>query len=100
MKITLKNIEASRTREAANLITPERMPTGRYGFTVTKVVFSDTEKDMALYVNFDVHGENNLSKSMSVRCEPQMAEDNINFKRNFAARLIDCEKSLLGLSGT
>jgi hypothetical protein len=85
MKITLKNIEASRTREAANLITPERMPTGRYGFTVTKVVFSDTEKDMALYVNFDVHGENNLSKSMSVRCEPQMAEDNVNFKRNFAS---------------
>lgn len=85
MKITLKNIEASRTREAANLITPERMPTGRYGFTVTTVVFSDTEKDMALYVNFDVHGENNLSKSMNVRCEPQMAQDNVNFKRNFAS---------------
>jgi hypothetical protein len=85
MKITLKNIEASRTRSAANMITPERMPPGRYAFTVKTVVFSDTEKDMALYVNFDVHGENNLSKSMNVRCEPQMAQDDINFKRNLAS---------------
>ena len=85
MKIAIDNIAAARLRNAANEINSDRMPTGRYGFTVTKVVFSDKENDMALYVNYTVHGNNGISKQMSVRCEPQMSDDNVNFARNYAS---------------
>jgi hypothetical protein len=85
MKIALSNITAARLRNAANEINSDRMPTGRYGFTVTKVVFSDKENDMALYVNYTVHGNSGMSKQMSVRCEPQMSDDNVNFARNYAS---------------
>ena len=82
--MNIKFLAAARLRNAANEINSDRMPTGRYGFTVTKVVFSDKENDMALYVNYDVHGDN-CKKSMSIRCEPQLSDDNVLFARNYAA---------------
>lgn len=85
MKIALKNLEASRIRMQSKTIDSSKMPTGRYGLTVTNVVFSDTEKDLALYVNYTVHGDNNLERQMSVRCEPQMRDDHVDFKRNLAS---------------
>jgi hypothetical protein len=85
MKIALKNLEASRIRQQSKIIDSSKMPTGRYGLTVTNVVFSDTEKDLALYVNYTVHGNDNLERQMSVRCEPQMRDDHVDFKRNLAS---------------
>lgn len=85
MKIVLKNLDAARTRDTSKIIDSSKMPTGRYGLTVTNVVFSDTEKDTALYLNYTVRGDNNIEKQMSVRCEPQMRDDHVDFKRNLAS---------------
>jgi hypothetical protein len=85
MKIVLKNLNASRTRDESKIIDKSKMPTGRYGLTVTNIVFSDTTKDTALYVNYTVHGNNGISKQMSVRCEPHMRDDHVDFKRNLSS---------------
>ena len=85
MKIVLKNLDAARNRDKSKVIDKSKMPTGRYGLTVTNVVFSDTEADTALYLNYTVHGENNIERKMSVRCEPQMRDDHVDFNRNLAS---------------
>ena len=85
MKIVLKNLDAARNRDKSKVIDKSKMPTGRYGLTVTNVVFSDTEKDTALYLNYTVRGDNNIEKQMSVRCEPQMRDDHVDFNRNLAS---------------
>lgn len=85
MKIVLKNLDAARNRDKSKVIDSSKMPTGRYGLTVTNIVFSDTEADTALYLNYTVHGENNIERKMSVRCEPQMRDDHVDFNRNLAS---------------
>ena len=85
MKIVLKNLDAARNRDKSKVIDKSKMPTGRYGLTVTNIVFSDTEADTALYLNYTVHGENNIERKMSVRCEPQMRDDHVDFNRNLAS---------------
>lgn len=85
MKIVLKNLDAARTRDESKIIDSSKMPTGRYGLTVTNIVFSDTGKDTALYLNYTVHGNNGINKKMSVRCEPQMRDDHVDFDRNLAS---------------
>jgi len=81
--MNIKFLAAARARSSANEINSLKMPAGRYGFTITNVVFSDKETDLALYVNYDVHGEG-CTKSMSVRCEPQLSDSNTDFNRNYA----------------
>jgi hypothetical protein len=81
--MNIKFLAAARARTSANEINSSKMPSGRYGFTITSVVYSDKETDLALYVNYDVHGDN-CKKSMSIRCEPQLSDDNVNFSRNYA----------------
>jgi hypothetical protein len=50
-------------------IGPDKMPNGRYGFTVQSVVLSNTENDCALYVNCRVHGDK-ASTDCKVRVMP------------------------------
>lgn len=58
------------TQTAAQMkVGPDKMPNGRYGFTVQSVVLSNTDNDYALYVNCRVHGDK-VSADCKVRVVP------------------------------
>jgi len=50
-------------------VTPEKMPAGRYGFTVTGVVLSNTDNDFAIYVNLRVRNDS-VRNDINVRIVP------------------------------
>jgi len=107
MKIS--NLSAYSTRTATKIIDQKRMPPGRYGITVTSVVHSFSDSDIALYVNYDIQGDG-FKKGMSIRCEPQMPDSHVNAGVNYANIAIICnmlaaakpgaEKQLKGLIAT
>jgi hypothetical protein len=107
MKIS--NLSAYSTRTATKIIDQKRMPSGRYGITVTSVVHSFSDSDIALYVNYDIQGDG-FKKGMSIRCEPQMPDSHVNAGVNYANIAIICnmlaaakpgsDKQLKGLIAT
>ena len=65
IKSLTKLTEVARQAQAG----PDKMPNGRYGFTVQSVVMSNTDTDCALYVNCRVHGTG-ISTDCKVRVMP------------------------------
>jgi hypothetical protein len=67
--MAIKSLSSLVTKRDNTRISPEKMPSGRYGFTITNVVLSNTDNDFAMYVNYVVRNDT-VKAEQSVRFTP------------------------------